>query len=296
MTYTEYIADITGLKNRIEKTIISIIPDFEKEMLRELLNWIENNLGIKAGSFIVEAETVNIINNFTQDYLDIINENKLYNSAVTKFLKFLPNMSDTMKEFQEEVNGISWQKAGVKPVQNIVINEIMDAYTDNGLNAGFVNPLRDQIYQNVVAGTSLKEAKQNLKDYILSGKDKTGKLAQYLTQTAQQSVDSYEGAINKKLMTTFDYNYYIMDGSLIETSSPQCKKAINEYQGLINEEAWKVLEPIAEKNGLPKGTTFDSLTFNKFHWGCRHSFTPAILKVGDKIGTHEFVNGNPVTT
>ena len=88
--------------------------------------------------------------------------------------------------------------------------------------------------------------------------------------------------VNKKLMDTFDYPYLQMSGSLISTSAPQCVKGINEFEGLISIETWKkVIEPLAKKHGLIEGTTFKNLPFNKLHWGCRHEFTPTMVKTGD---------------
>ena len=42
-------------------------------------------------------------------------------------------------------------------------------------------------------------------------------------------------------------------------------------------EDWPKLEELAKEHGLIEGTTFETLPFNKLHWGCRHEFTPGIL-------------------
>lgn len=290
MTYKDYIAMLEALKLANENRIISIIPDVEDMAYRALMEWMDNSLEIKQGVLVASEETIKILNEFDAGYLRVLNQIKSYKGAVSSFVKNLPEIGTTIKKYQEVNNGIDWAKAKVGDTQKLVVNEIIKAYTDNGLNAHFVQPLRDQLYQNIVAGTNVGEAKDSLKDYIKGGDDKSGKLKRYLTQTSQQAVDSYTGAINKKLMDTFDYPYLIMSGSLISTSSKQCRAAIQDYKGLITREVWEEkLKPIAEKNGLIDGTTFDNIPFNKFHWACRHEFTPAMIKVGDKIGTKETV-------
>lgn len=290
MTYTEYIQELNAAKDAAERAIMGIVPDFERAAYQALINWIDDHLDTKGGKIVTDINTSFVLNTFDTSFLQELADMPIYTGAVAGFLKQLPGITTIMQAYQVENNGINWDRANVVPNQALVVNEIINAYDTNGLNVNFVQPLRDQLYQNIAAGTSLKEAKQGLKDYVLGGKDKSGKLDRYITQTAQQSVDSYAGAINKKLMDTFEYPYLIMSGSLIETSSPQCRYAINELKGLINVQEWEnVVRPIAEKNGLIDGTTFKNMPFNKLHWGCRHEFTPSMLKPGDKIGKNETV-------
>ena len=278
MTYPEYIAFIETLKAKMEARVIAIIPDTESFAYSALIDWISENLDTKNGNLVASAETVKILNDFDNSFLRVLNGMKKYKGAVSSLIKDLPTISDAMKKFQVATNGINWAEANVGPVQKMVTNEIMNAYSENGLNKNFVQPLRDLIYQNIAAGTSIKDTKAVLKDYVKSGKAPS-KLSRYITQTAQQAVDSYSGAINKKLMDTFDYPYLQMSGSLIKTSSPQCREGINGYDGLIDRAAWDdILEPLAEANGLIEGTTFKSVPFNRFHWGCRHEFTPTMTK------------------
>jgi hypothetical protein len=79
-------------------------------------------------------------------------------------------------------------------------------------------------------------------------------------------------------MQQFNYDAVLMTGSLIETSSPQCRYAVNELNRRITEDNWPELKKIAEKHGLIDGTTLESLPLNLLHWGCKHGFYPIILK------------------
>jgi hypothetical protein len=97
--------------------------------------------------------------------------------------------------------------------------------------------------------------------------------------TAQQAADSYSGAINKKLLETFKYDGLLITGSLIDTSSPQCRYAIVDLNGRISRDNWpEVVAHSTAKYPLILGTTFDNVPINRLHWGCRHSFFPIILK------------------
>lgn len=281
MDYAAYIALLDALKVAMEWKVIGIIPDLEDFALEALYDWIDESLSVRKGLLEADDETISILNDFDNSFLRVINGMKAYKGAVSSLIKDLPKISNAIEQFQTSANGISWAEAEVDPVKKLVVNEIINAYTDNGLNRNFIQPLRDLLYQNIAAGSSVKETKAILKDYVKSG-EAPSKLSRYITQTSQQAVDSYSGAINKKLMDTFDYPYVQMSGSLIATSAPQCVKGINEYEGLIDRETWtKVIEPLAKKHGLIEGTTFKNLTFNKLHWGCRHEFTPTMVKMGN---------------
>lgn len=288
MNFEEYIAALLALKTAIENRFIAVIPYVEQFALQALLDWIDKSLDIRKGSLTASDETIAILNDFDSYFLQVLSQMKEYNGAVSGMIKDLPKFSKLMQQYQEETNGISWAKANVAPVQKLVVNEIIDAYSENGLNQNFVQPLRDLLYQNIAAGTSVKDAKESLTKFVKSEDGKDSKISRYITQTSQQAVDSYTGIINKKLMDTFDYGYLQMSGSLIKTSAPQCVKGINGYEGLISEEVFEnVLKPLGEKNGLIAGTDFKNLPFNRLHWGCRHEFTPTMVKMDDKPKTDD---------
>lgn len=278
MTFAQYIILIESLKALFSNRVIGVIPSLETFALSAVYDWIEQNLDTKKGAIIIEAATIEAINDFDAYMMKELTDFQKYKEAVSDSLKGLPKIAETIEKFQTSQHGIDWNKLNIKPQQELVINEALNAYTGSGLNSNFVQPLRDKIYVNVVSGANLTEIKEQLKEEIISGKVDS-KLSKYLTNTSMQAVDAYSGIINKKLMETFNYDFVQMSGSLIKTSSPQCVKGINEFDGLISRETYaKILEPIAEKNGLILGTTFDTLDFFKFHWGCRHEFTPTMTK------------------
>ena len=75
-----------------------------------------------------------------------------------------------------------------------------------------------------------------------------------------------------------------MSGSLIDTSSLQCIMGIEEGKdtgGYLTNAQIDALLVVARNNKraeLIEGTTRENLDINKFHWGCRHEFTPMIRK------------------
>lgn len=275
MTPEEYIQALEKLKFDAERAVILQLPALEQQAYSLVVELV-GALNTKDGKLYADDATRAALNNFTDLYITAFTELSDYQGMVSKYLKNFKPLGQLMQEFNAD-RGLDPKKANVGAAQEVVIGEIIDRYTENGLNKGFVQPMRELLFNNVAGGLNKKQALVQLEDYIKSGKDQSGKLSQYLEQTAQQGVDSYEGATNARIMQAYTIDTQIMAGSLIKTSSPQCKYCINELGGLIDRSDWKYVSELARDNGLVEGTTFDNLPFNKLHWGCRHSFTPAVL-------------------
>lgn len=289
MTYEEYIRRLQALKLKAERAILADLPSIEKAAYQLAVDYFDNHFDTKGGKIVPNEEALLALNKFTDDYLGAFVESETYKGSVGQYLKNFKSIGDIMDEFQQS-NGRDVKQARLGAVQEIVVAEVLNQYSENGLNAGFVQPLRELMFQNVTAGMDKKQAMGHLQDFILSGKDTTGKLGQYLEQTAQQGVDSYTGAVNVRIMQTFKIDTYIMSGSLIKTSSPQCRLSIEQLGGILDRKDWKKIKAIAEENGLIEGTTFDNLPINKLHWGCRHEFTPMVLSARQR----EKLLSNPV--
>lgn len=242
-----------------------------------ILQAIEDTFDFKAGKIIADRDFIKKLNQLTISILDLLQSEPKFIGNVSAFVKRMPKISDAISTFQLVTNNITVPT--FETAKNIVIDETLDQMVGNGLNQHFVQPLRDLIYQNVTSGLSLKQAKENIRVYIQGGKDESGKLGRYIDQTAIQAVDSYSGAINKKLLETFDYDGLLITGSLIDNSSPQCRFAINELNGQITRDNWsEVVAHVGKNAPLIEGTTFDNLPVQRLHWGCRHSFYPILIK------------------
>lgn len=268
--------DILKAKQKALDALNKRIGEMSSVSYEILLQSIETNFDIKGGSIVGGKDFIKQLNKLTVQVLDLIQSEPKFTGPVGQFVKRFTPISEAITDFQKDVNGI--KVPPFEAAKNIVIDETLDKMLNNGLNQKFVQPLRDLIYQNVTGGLSLADARTQIKEFIAGGKDVTGKLQNYVEQTAQQAVDAYSGIINTKLLETFDYDGLLITGSLIDNSSPQCRFAIEELGGLITRENWPKLKEIAEKHGLIKDTTFDNLPLNKLHHGCRHSFFPKLIK------------------
>lgn len=280
MTWEEYIKKLEEIRQRAERSVINRSESLEKIAYQLLSDYVDENFNTQGGRFVIDERVLLSLNNFADQYLGAFTQSQQYQGAVSQYLKNLDDIQELMDRFQRS-KGLDLRQAKLGAVHEVVVNEIINRYSENGLNPGFVQPMRDLLFNNITGGLSKTEAMSQLREFIQGGKDTSGKLNRYLEQTAQQGVDSYTGAINTRIMQTFDITTMIVSGSLIATSSVQCRFVINELNGIIDREDWPEVESIAGDELIP-GTTFDNLPFNKLHWGCRHEFTPAVLSEAER--------------
>lgn len=267
---------IQEAKDKAVEALKSRIDEMGTAAYSILSRAIETYFDIKGGKIQGGANFVKELNKLTIKVLDLIQSEPKFTGPVSQFVKRMTPISEAITDFQKATNNIKVPDFEI--AKKIVIDEVVDKMLNNGLNQNFIQPIRDLVYQNVSGGLSLNDAREQIKEYIKGGKDVSGKLGRYLEQTAVQSVSSYSGIINEKILETFKMDGLLMSGTLIDTSSPQCKFVYNELNKKLTRDKWPEFEKIAKKNGLTPGTTFETLPFNLAHPGCRHGWFPIIIK------------------
>lgn len=286
MNLTEYLKEL----NRIKTLAVNRwgnLDIVERQIFDASFEWLVDNLEIKRGEVRLSDEELSaIMDQFLKAVTDIVKENVKYQSILSQFVTDIKTLTKNSSKFYRTSYNLDIEKAGVNDAQKMFVDEAMNQYVGNGLNPNFATPLRNEIFRSVLTGANMKEIKNVLQAYIIGGGDKSGKLQQYLGQTAQQAVDTYSGLINQKLVTTFKFTGYIISGSLIETSSKQCIYAVETAEdGYLSFDDWEKVLSMARDNDKAKlipGTTIKNLPINKLHWGCRHDFTPVIKKKKEK--------------
>lgn len=274
-------SEIEKAKQKAIDLLNSRVDQMGSEAYSIVLKAIEETFDFKAGKIIGDKDFIQKLNKLTAEVLNLIQKDPKFTGPVSQFVKRFETIAVEISFYQKALNAIT--VPAFETAKNIVIDETIDKLLNNGLNQKFVVPLRDLIYQNVTSGLSLSDAREKIKEFIQGGKDTTGKLKSYIEQTAIQAVDSYSGAINTKILETFEMDGLLITGSLIDNSSPQCRFAINELKGKITRDNWSEVETIGKKfKGWIEGTTFDNLPMNKLHHGCRHGFYPIIINEAKK--------------
>jgi len=262
---------------RPEDTILSendILTENEGKKLEILLmniliKNISDNININNGKIQLSDTTDTIVKKSLKKFYNT----KEYSESIIKYLTKIEDVSKLKLDIYRK-KGLLINSSEINPAQKLAIEEHLSYLNENGLNSRFNQPLRKIIYSNIYAGSSQNELEAQLKNYV-TGKEA---LTKYIKQTAIQGADAYTAIIDQKITDKYIGRVvgYTIVGSLIETSSPQCKYCVEKLKRKIKKDDWKTIQEIAAQNGLIKGTDFKNLPTNKLHWGCRHLFTPEI--------------------
>lgn len=289
-----------GIKDAAKQEFNTVIPAVGAIWLALLIDWVLGNLTIKKGRLLADDDAFDILNGFTADYLQMITQVEAYRLAVNNLVVELQKTNRLIIDYQTAANGIKDVAKIVNSAGKFATEVISDALLNNGLNNSVVQPVLDKLIEQVSVEAPVSEAKAELGKIITGTEDKPGKAGKYLVTTADDAAHGYTGHINRKLMEAHDYPVIIMAGSIIKTSSPQCRYVAEKLHNVFTEKNWDtVLKPLAEKNGMIPGTTFKNIPQKTFHYGpinggCRHEFTPAKLRKGDKLSSTWMWDGEKI--
>lgn len=242
---------------------------FDKFLYSILVKKISENIDVRQGRMELTDTTDSIVKKSIKE----LYRSKKYQGALEKYLTNIKDLSSNKIKLYGD-KGFSVAASEINPFQKIAIEEHLSYLNENGLNSKFNQPLRKIIYSSVYAGKSQSELFNELKSYV----SENNNLGRYIKNVAIQGADAYTSIIDQKITDKYvdRVKGYMMVGTLIETSSPQCKFCVKELKRKITKENFDQVYRIAAQNGLIEGTEFKDLPTNKLHWGCRHQFTPII--------------------
>jgi hypothetical protein len=268
------------MQTELEKLIPQAKDLFEPKEILVLENLLQkiliDNTEKKTNLINGKIELVKTTAEIVKPSLRSFYNSKQYQNSISKYLINIKNISDAKYDLYKK-NGLQIEKSALSPSQNLVIKEHIEYLNESGLNANFNNKLRTLIYTTITKGASLTDLKENLNKYIAQGKDKNGYFSKYIDEIAIKGADAYNSIIDQKIVEKYNDKItgYLVTGSLIETSSLQCRYCIEKLDRKITKNDFKtILDKYS--NNMIEGTTFDNLPTNKLHYNCRHSFTPTL--------------------
>lgn len=246
---------------------------FEKDFLKALLDEINESVTTRGGDIISTTKSSGRI---VTDAIRKFYQSSAYKNSIMKILRDIQVIGDVKSGVYKDAD-MEISKSSITNPQKVVIDEFLDSVNENGLNSRFNQTYRKLIYDNIRVGASQTALKAELQKLIISGKAPSA-MSRYIQNTAIQTADAYSAIIDREVFNAYAdrVTHYRMVGSLIDTSSPQCRYVVEVFDREIPVDRLNEVFAIAEDNGLIDGTTAENLPVNKLHWGCRHQFVPII--------------------
>lgn len=233
------------LKEQLVDKLRESVGNIEKDVLDSifsLLDKMPNSGGVITAEQLLEVGQVINQALIKKGYVQNV---ELF---ISDFGKVTLNTSDILKT----VGGYNTSISQLSNVEKKWKAQTVESLLGSGINEKFKRPIQKIIDDTISGGGSIEDAKKTLSDYVLGGKDSTGKLKSYLTQTARDSISQLQGQQFKSVADNIETKYIRYVGGLLKDSRGQCTRWVRELNGRIK---WADLESeikLAYKNERKK--------------------------------------------
>ncbi len=251
-----------------------VLSSLEKEMLAILI--AEVNASLITTGEVIEGTTTPV-GAVVSRSLKSFYATKAYQNSLASLLRNIDGIGTDKMSLYKGFDLVIPRKE-INKAQTAVLDELIDALNDNGLNTRFNQPLRKIIYDNIRRGKSQTDLTKSLKQFIVSSPDKASDLKRYINTTSIQGADAYSKVVDNEIMKKYEKRVTAIRvvGSLIDSSSPQCRQAVNKYQREIPMDKLPEWIAFAKDHGGSDNLSKDNLSLIGAHYGCRHQWVPII--------------------
>jgi hypothetical protein len=276
--FTEQIFDIIEKKDSTISTAESKLLDqlgpTEKLIFADIKKLIDK-FNVSGGKIEFNDSNVELVNQINQTIVDAIQKSKMP-STIREFLRDF----DTIKEYNVDVhsklNGLSPKELEdlINPIQRGVVQQTLDGLTGSGVDANFIEPVKQGIYKNIIGGATRSDLENYLTAYVVGTPELNGLYTRYVKQVSRDALGQFDGQINAIIAEEFGLDAFRYVGSLIDDSRPQCVrwvgKRILEKSEMPEQIAW------ANNNGsgMIPGTNPDNFLVFRGGYNCRHRAIP----------------------
>ena len=218
------------LINRQEKAITSAenallegLTPIEKKLFRAVKGQL-NKMNKTGGKFDFDEKNTNLVNELDQILIGEI-QNSSYPGDVRDFLQNFDTVTDFQSELHQNLNDISPEELRnlVDPFKQQIVQDTLNGLTGSGVAVEFVEPVRQELFKNIVAGANSSDVEQILRTMIEGDSDRLGDLRRYVGQVTRDSLNQYEGQINASISEKYGLDAFEYVGSLVEDSRSQCR-------------------------------------------------------------------------
>jgi len=276
--FTEQIIEIIDKKdsaiNTAESKLLNQLGPTEKLIFAEIKKLIDK-FNVSGGKIDFNDANVELVNTINQTIVDAIQKSKMP-GTIRQYLRDF----DTIKEFNVDVhsklNGLSTKELEdlINPIQKQMVQQTLDGLTGAGVDANFIEPVKNGIYKNIVGGSTRSDLEIFLNAYVVGTPELNGLYSRYVKQVSRDALGQFDGQINAKIAEEFGLDAFRYVGSIIDDSRAQCVrwvgKRILEKSEMQSEINW------ANNNGsgMIPGTTPENFLVYRGGYNCRHRAIP----------------------
>lgn len=272
MTFDEFDKQFTKQIQAIDGLVLNGIDD---KVYQFIVEYVYENVNVKGGNLIIDESTIIAIRKLGNKLSEYLSKDSEVNDFAKKIISEIISASNIQNSFFSS-NNTPNNNTTIKGNLALIADNLSSTF--NTLGTDIIIPIKQIIVKGLSVGISKSQLEQQLKEHLkLNGPQPL--ISRYLNTYSSYAADAYTGTVNQQQFNQYKSKISAIriTGTIIKTSSPQCRKCIKDYNKLIPiDDFKKVIIPLAQDNGLIKGTTIENVFVNKLHYACRHNFTPII--------------------
>ena len=190
--------------------------------------------------------------------------------------------------FVLEGGGYAFKKIPLSDIEKKWKQQTATTLLDSGINEDFKRPILKILDDAISYGDSINSAKTKLEDFIKGGKDKSGRLQSYVTQTARDSISQMQGQQFQSVANEIGVAGVLYTGGLLKDSRGQCTHWIKDLNGFIpneklkheikqayaNQAAKKITDGVHKWGGMMPNTDETNFYVKRGGFNCTHTAIP----------------------
>jgi hypothetical protein len=253
---------------------------------------LAKDLKVKNGKLENSVENIRAISKLSSEIEKMILDPK-YKANVENFTKAFEIVTELQKSYFSSLSVKVGRQDLLKAIQKDAVGYTVKQLTEQGVARSVSNGIDQILRRNVTSGGSFSSMLDDMKNYIVSGKDENGNpvpgaMRRYARQITTDSLNQYSATYNETVSEDLGFKWRMYTGSLLETSRPWCvhmvgKKYVHqsELQTVISDniDGVKICSkeiPCSKKTGLPngmiEGTNASNVAQRRGGWQCGHQF------------------------
>lgn len=255
-------SDIKTIISTIEKSVngLSEAAKAKQAPLYKQLLQLVKGLETNGDNLVNSVKNFSTINKI-KAALERAIVDKSYTEELKKFAQSYNDIAELSNQYFSKVASEFSPKKALKVIRQTAIETTLNNLTEAGLQVGVTNGLQKILVQNITQGGSYADMTEQLRNYMLTNNTGEGALERYVKTYATTAINQYSAEYNKSIADDLGLEWYMYDGSLLETSREFCKHAVkmkyihvSEFPALLEGDfgSYGKVE-VSDNTGLPAG-------------------------------------------
>lgn len=265
---------------KIQQRIYNKLLMFQKELI------------ITNGTIVNSAKNIRLLSSLKKDLENIIFDDTDFLEAVKDFVKVYEVVTDLNNQYFKALEKTFSPPKIIEAVKQQSVSLVIEGLSDSGLDANFINPVREIINNYVTTGGSYTQLAKELDNYINGYSSEAGQIdgqmTRYTKQITTDAINQYTATINDLTSSDLGWDWFKYVGSNIKTSRTFCI-ALTEKKYYHRSELAQIIKgnftefrqmkgEIYDKTNLPQGMYDDTNTSNfqvyRGGYNCGHQAYP----------------------